>query len=226
MKGVFKSTPAVLDEIKQYPELRPYTLVGGTALAIRINHRLSEDIDLFAYQNFPGRKFKLPNLNAIMSKFCSSFTVKTICLYKEEATLSLDNVKVQLRAEHQFHGPKEHHIDRIGNIALPKEETLLGMKLVALVLRNTWRDVFDLTCLADRHKLSSFYDQYKEVMSTYYCRTERNRRNLFNEAIGKLTDLKKLEDLYQKDPMNKLITTKKITPDQVLQTFKGFSFQQ
>ena|GEM_PF-4891640 len=68
---------------------------------------MSEDIDLFAYNKFPGRKFKLPHIEKLLDRFKTDFSKFQIQLIEDsDATLFLDDVKVQMRAEHQFHGPK------------------------------------------------------------------------------------------------------------------------
>jgi hypothetical protein len=38
----------VLAILGQLPSLRPFYLAGGTALALRLGHRISQDLDLFA----------------------------------------------------------------------------------------------------------------------------------------------------------------------------------
>jgi len=39
LKGVSESTSKVLDILMKYPELDSYNLIGGTGVAIRMNHR-------------------------------------------------------------------------------------------------------------------------------------------------------------------------------------------
>ncbi len=43
----------VLHELMNIPDLKDFRLVGGTALALQLNHRESVDIDLFSYKSFP-----------------------------------------------------------------------------------------------------------------------------------------------------------------------------
>ncbi|GAA0891546.1 hypothetical protein GCM10009122_12250 [Fulvivirga kasyanovii] len=147
MKGLSENTLAVLDTIQHYKELQGYFLVGGTALAIHLNHRLSEDLDLFQYNQFPGgKRFPLKNQNEILQKLKADFNEVEVSLSdKYNINLLVDGVKVQLYSENKFHRPK--NFSGIGYISLPDEKTLIGMKLTALVLRKTWRDYYDLYSL-------------------------------------------------------------------------------
>jgi len=225
LQGVSEQTRKVLDIIKGYEELSPYTLVGGTAVAIRLNHRLSEDLDLFVYQKFPGRKFNLPNLDALHSRLKNDFGSLKIEHYERtDVTLFLDDVKVQLRAEHQFHGPKD--VDRIGKIGLPRNEDLIGMKLVALTLRDAWRDFYDLTCLAKVHGTDRFEQSYNNIMSTKYCGTKPRKAILYNRALQKLKDESLIKRLAAKDPMKGLLLNTKIGPKTVIATFASLKYVQ
>lgn len=223
MQGVTEDTLKVLEVIKDYKELEQYFLIGGTALAIKLGHRLSEDLDLFTYRKFPGSRFNLPNLDEIFTKFKSDFSdIKTGHYEKTDVTIYLDGIKVQLRAENQFHGPKK--VDSIGHIGLPNETELLGMKLVALSLRNTWRDIFDLTHLVDKFDYEDFPKAYNSIMSSKYTGSKNGKKKLYNATISKLKDENFLEKLYRNDPMEGLITNREITPKIVLEKFAALTY--
>ena len=50
MKGVSKKTSGVLEAVSQLECIKPYTLVGGTALAIQLGTRESEDLDFMSWR--------------------------------------------------------------------------------------------------------------------------------------------------------------------------------
>lgn len=52
------NTKIVFDKLALLPFISKYTLVGGTALAIQIRHRLSEDLDFI----FDGEKLNANNI--------------------------------------------------------------------------------------------------------------------------------------------------------------------
>lgn len=45
-------TFSLLKELMELPALRPFSLVGGTALSLRYGHRSSIDLDLFYHEKF------------------------------------------------------------------------------------------------------------------------------------------------------------------------------
>ena len=222
LQGVSEKTRPVLMVLMQYEELQSYNLVGGTGLAIHLQHRLSEDIDLFSYNpSYPGKKFQLPNRTNILERIKNDFpNIKYDYNDKYDVTLYANQVKIQFRAEHQFHRPKLP-VTKLGHINLPSLKDLLGMKIVALCLRNQWRDIYDLTCLAKQFDLTAFYPAYEQIMSTNYCGTKASKAALFDSAIAKLKSLELIQSLHRKDSMGHLITDIHITPDDVVKVFQN-----
>jgi hypothetical protein len=45
MKGLSQHTEEVFEQISKMECVKNYTLIGGTALALQLGHRLSEDLD-------------------------------------------------------------------------------------------------------------------------------------------------------------------------------------
>lgn len=44
-QGLTANIEAIIEQVAQMESIKPYTLCGGTALAIQIGHRKSEDLD-------------------------------------------------------------------------------------------------------------------------------------------------------------------------------------
>jgi len=223
LQGVTDNTASVLNQIKSYSELGRYYLVGGTALAIRINSRLSEDIDLFFYNNYPGKKTPLPKLREILKKINADFgSVKYLDGdNKYYVRLVVDGVKLELHSDNQFHKPNSH--DLLGQIKLPSEPDLIGMKITALHLRNAWRDVYDLYSLKQTHDLSAFYDGYNQIMSSNYCGSKKNKGKLFLATMAKLEDIDLLKKMYIDDNLDNLKPRYELDPQKVVKEFVGFT---
>ena len=49
---VESGTLSLLRKLMVLPSLKPFSLVGGTALSLRYGHRSSEDLDLFLHEIF------------------------------------------------------------------------------------------------------------------------------------------------------------------------------
>jgi hypothetical protein len=49
---VAPATLGLLKELMQMEVLKPFALVGGTNLSLRLGHRISEDLDIFAIEAY------------------------------------------------------------------------------------------------------------------------------------------------------------------------------
>ena len=49
---VTPATLGLLSELMQMEALKPFALVGGTNLSLRLGHRISEDLDIFANEPY------------------------------------------------------------------------------------------------------------------------------------------------------------------------------
>jgi len=223
LPGVSENTFKVLKHISSYPELASYFLVGGTALAIRIQSRLSEDLDFFYYNHYPGKKLPLPKINTILDKLkndSNAFEVVSGDL-KFDVTCIVDGIKIDFHSEHQFHFPKQ--FDLINNIKLPDEFSLVGMKVIALGLREAWRDVYDLFSLQKLYDCSSFWKSYSTIISSFYAGSKKNRAGLFMKTMSKLEDKEFLTKLIESDNILHLEPKYNVTPDLVISNFHKFT---
>ena len=50
MNGLSKHTEKVFERISKLESIKPYLLVGGTALSLQIGKRLSEDLDFMKWK--------------------------------------------------------------------------------------------------------------------------------------------------------------------------------
>jgi len=51
MRGLSKHTEEIFEQISKLECIKNYTLIGGTALALQLGHRLSEDAALMLHRN-------------------------------------------------------------------------------------------------------------------------------------------------------------------------------
>lgn len=220
LQGITENTEKVFDVIKHYKELKSYYLVGGTGLSIRLGHRLSEDLDLFFFNQYPGSKQKLPQLNKILDKFKGDFEdFKIIDGDDFDVKALINGVKVDLHSENQF---KRSPYDNIEYLRHPTTESLLGMKIVALSLRDAWRDVYDLFFLKKTYPPKDFYNSFCSIVPSKYCGNKTNRKILFLKLMDKLGDKKKLKKLFQDDNLTQLKPKEDVSPKSVIESFKYF----
>ena len=127
----------LLKIISSCPFLRNYVLVGGSALALHLNHRQSEDLDFFTYANSFSK-------NEIF-EFITAFDSKEILNQTDgQVDVLLDGVKVTFfNAKWNFLSPL-----RVEQFNLATVEQIAAMKVNVLFLRAKYRDYYDLYFLS------------------------------------------------------------------------------
>ena len=123
---VTPSTLRLLKELSADERLDSFCLVGGTALALQIGHRRSEDIDLFTQHDIDTSA-----LNAhLLSRYAFA------CSFVEKNTLkgTIRDVKVDLIT---FPYKMVSPVVREGGLRLAGVGDIAAMKLSAIAERNT-----------------------------------------------------------------------------------------
>ena len=134
-----KTQKLLLKMIEKCNFLDKYVLVGGSALAMHLCHRKSEDLDFFTYEDsFDKRE---------IYEFIKYFEQKKILNQTDEQIdLLLDGVKVTFfNANRSFLKPSK--IDRFNLASL---ESIAAMKVNVLFLRAKFRDYYDLYFLVKK----------------------------------------------------------------------------
>ncbi len=138
--------PATLELLKaicSIKELESFSLGGGTSLALRMNHRLSVDLDFFTNVNF---KTDLV-FQIITKKFASAEL-----LFEQNQTMmfSINDVKVDFVL---YPFPWLHSFDIIEGTRLLSVEDIIPMKLQAASNRNAKKDYWDIATLLKKFSL-------------------------------------------------------------------------
>lgn len=134
-----KTQKLLLKMIEKCDFLDKYVLVGGSALAMHLCHRKSEDLDFFTYEDsFDKRE---------IYEFIKYFEQKEILNETDEQIdLLLDGVKVTFfNANRSFLKPSK--IDRFNLASL---KSIAAMKVNVLFLRAKFRDYYDLYFLVKK----------------------------------------------------------------------------
>ena len=59
MRGIAEHTEAIIERVSRLECIEGWTLVGGTALAIQLDHRKSEDLDFMRWQTHKGEHMEV-----------------------------------------------------------------------------------------------------------------------------------------------------------------------
>jgi len=128
-----KTQTLLVKMVKECGFLEQYVLVGGSALALYVCHRKSEDLDFFTYDDSFDKKE--------IFDYIQSFENKEILHQSDEQIdVLLDGVKVTFfNAKWQFLKPQ-----KVEKFNLSSIESISAMKVNVMFLRAKYRDYYDL----------------------------------------------------------------------------------
>ena len=146
-------------------EISRWTLVGGTALAIHYQHRLSEDLDFFIKNSTLQQDLK--RINKMMELLeQNGFEVAKLQENDTQIDFEISGVKVTFFASGLDILQKESL--SFENVAVAGIETIKAMKMDAILNHRTLsRDFFDIAAIMKQEKLSIFdlLDSYQKHYS-------------------------------------------------------------
>jgi len=170
-QGLTANIDAIIEKVSQMECIKPYILCGGTALAIQIGHRKSEDLDFMMW-----RKSKTEKPEVDWSAIEKEIKEK-IGEIENFNMLGFDQVEFLVKGvKFSFfvgdnYSPVSTPVDYLGNIRLADIESIMAMKMEVMLRRAKFRDYYDIYSILregysihngiekalklSRHKLSS-----------------------------------------------------------------------
>ena len=153
-EAVGPGTFSLLKELMEVPSLQEFSLVGGTALALRFGHRSSVDLDMFSHHKFDHQQ--------IVMDFEAKFQHRFV--YKKENTqfgifCFIDDVKVDI--VHFPHQPIAA-IEEEDKIRMYSNADIAAMKIQAILGRAKKKDFWDLYELLQHYPLQQIIDWHKK----------------------------------------------------------------
>jgi hypothetical protein len=152
----------VLLRLAKLPVLSNHRLVGGTALALQIGHRISIDLDLFCDTNSDYAEIE----KIIQKEFGSQLTIeRTInSTFGKGICLTIDGIKTDII---DWKNPFTFPPINIENISLASKEEILRMKLDIITspaefARYDKKDFVDLAFLLNEYPLSKMIKMYSD----------------------------------------------------------------
>jgi len=149
-----KTEALLLKMVKECNFLDKYVLVGGSALALYVCHRKSEDLDFFTYDDSFDKKE--------IFEYIQEFKNKEILHQSDEQIdVLLDGVKVTFfNAKWKFLKPQ-----KIAKFNLSSLESISAMKVNVMFLRAKYRDYYDLYFLVkEGMSLKEIFEHSKNIV--------------------------------------------------------------
>lgn len=140
----------LFDKIKTSSLIENFYLAGGTALALQIGHRLSEDFDFFTNKNF--------DVNDLSFQLAENLNFKKVSEDTNTLIGVIDNIRVS------FIGFKYKTIGEFllnDNLRIASVQDIACMKLSAITQRSTKKDFIDIYFLLQRYSLKELFLLYE-----------------------------------------------------------------
>lgn len=146
-KGLTVNIDAIIEQVAQLECIKPYILCGGTALAMQIGHRKSEDLDFMMWRISKTEKPEV-NWNAIEKELkekigeIENFNM----LGFDQVEFLVKGVKFSFFVSDNY-SPVTSPVNYLGNIRLADMESIMAMKMEVMLRRMKFRDYYDIYCI-------------------------------------------------------------------------------
>ncbi len=146
MKGLTPQTASIFESISKMECIKPYVLVGGTALSLQLQTRLSEDLDFMSWRQSKNEKREV-DWPYIKKELETIGTVeKCDVLDFDHVEFIVNNVKISFYANPNF-SPLQHETKFLNNIRLADKTSIGAMKMEVMLRRSKFRDYYDIYSL-------------------------------------------------------------------------------
>lgn len=141
LEAITSERKKIFQGLKKFPK---FYLVGGTALALQIGHRISLDFDLFSKEDIPA-----VSLRKKVKRIFNEFKVETIVSHSEQLSVKIDETRIDFV---KYNFPLILDLIEFKGITMTKIPEIAAMKAHALSYRATRKDYVDLYfILKDKH---------------------------------------------------------------------------
>jgi predicted nucleotidyltransferase component of viral defense system len=145
MPGLTAQTEKVFETISQLPFIQQYTLIGGSALALQIQHRLSEDLDFCIWTknmkkdkpivDWPVIEKEISTIGRVTSRDILGF---------DHVKFLLNGVKLTFITKQNNRSPVKQPVPLLGYIFAADLESIGAMKIELILRRSEFRDYYDI----------------------------------------------------------------------------------
>lgn len=143
-KSLAPHTGQVFEAISKLECIKPFTLVGGTALSLQIKKRQSEDLD---FMKWLTRRNEKPDVNwpSILKELESIGTVSDYDVAGfDHVVFNFEGVKLSFYAAPHKAIPSMKRILYLNNLYIADMESIGAMKMETMLRRAKFRDYYDI----------------------------------------------------------------------------------
>ena len=173
-KGLTKNIDAIIEKVAAMESIKPYILAGGTALAMQIGHRKSEDLDFMMWRKSKTEKPEV-DWTAIEKELkekvgdIENFNMLGI----DQVEFIVSGVKFSFYVSDNY-CPVSEPVSYLGNIRLADIYSIMAMKIEVMLRRMKMRDYYDIYSI-----LKEGYDISKGIEAARrYSQHKLNSKNI------------------------------------------------
>ena len=173
-QGLTANIDAIIEQVSQMECIKPYILCGGTALAMQIGHRKSEDLDFMMWRISKTEKPEV-NWNLIEKEL-----TEKIGPIENFNMLGFDQVEFRVKGvKFSFfvsdnYSPISNPVDYMGNIRLADIESIMAMKMEVMLRRMKFRDYYDIySIIKEGHSINDGIEKARK-----YSRFRLSTKNI------------------------------------------------
>ena len=197
MKGLAPNVYKIFSSVSKLECIKPFVLVGGTALSLQLGTRLSEDLDFMRWKadkndrleiDWPGIKRGLETIGKVENVDILGF---------DHALFIVDGVKLSFYAAPRKRLPAMREITIQDNLKVADVVSIGAMKMETMARRSRFRDYFDIYSVlkagADFEKMVAM-----AISHSGYTLKEKNLLAILSngERFCKEDNFKQLSPIY------------------------------
>lgn len=148
MDGLAPHTASIIEAVSRLESIKPYFLVGGTALSLQLGTRQSEDLDFMSWRKQKGEKREVDW--PLIKKELEGIGRVESCdiLDIDHVEFQLEGVKMSFYANPNY-SPVKKPAMYLNNIVLADKVSIGAMKMEVMMRRSRFRDYYDIYSLIE-----------------------------------------------------------------------------
>ena len=184
MRGLADNTEKIIEKVSLLPCLVDYTLIGGTALSLQINKRLSEDLDFCRWTINIKKDKPTVDWPRIEKELTSIGTIDTLdVLGFDQVNFIVSGVKLSFITKQENLSPVKNPVKILNNLIAADIDALGMMKVELILRRSEFRDYYDIYSILKEGR------SLKEIVSG--ASSYSNHRLKSRDALNFLSNGKK-----------------------------------
>jgi hypothetical protein len=143
-KGLTPNVDAIIEKVAAMETIKPYILCGGTALAMQIDHRKSEDLDFMMWRKSKIEKPEVewPTIERELQTQVGEIE-RFNMLGFDQVEFVVAGVKFSFYVSNSY-CPVLEPVSYMGNIRLADVYSIMAMKMEVMLRRMKMRDYYDI----------------------------------------------------------------------------------